>query len=194
MTDEELVEDYTVKADGVPAKIEIRDEDDYVERYRLKRPQPSAATEAIMESVKQETIQKVDISTENFEDSNEVEESRRIFGDKAKELLEEQLPNLSDSEQETLVGNLIHEMLGLGDIEILLSDNKLEEIVINNANDPAWAYHQEYGWLHTDISFESESEIYNYASEIGRGVGKNISSLHPLLDAHYQAETEQMQL
>ena len=184
MTDEELVEEYTVEADGVPAKIEIRDEDDYVERYRLKRPQPSAATEAIMENVKQETIQQVDISTENFEDSNEVEESRRIFGDKAKELLEEQLPNLDDSEQKTLVGNLIHEMLGLGDIEILLSDNKLEEIVINSADDPAWAYHQEYGWLHTDISFESESEIYNYASEIGRGVGKNISSLHPLLDAH----------
>lgn len=184
MTDEEIIEDYTVEADGVPAKIEIRDEDDYVKRYRLKRPQPSAATEAILESVKQETIDKVDISTESFEDSNEIEESRKIFGSKVKEIMEEELPNISDSEQKTLVGNLIHEMLGLGDVEILLSDNGLEEIVINNSEEPAWVYHQDYGWLKTDITFESESKIYNYASEIGRGVGKNISSLHPLLDAH----------
>ena len=38
--------------------------------------------------------------------------------------------------------------------------------------------------MKTDVRFDSEEEIYNYASEIGRGVGKNISSLHPLLDAH----------
>jgi len=179
-----LIEEYTVEADGVPAKIEIRDEDDYIARYRLKRPQPSAATEAILEDVKRKTIDDVNITTESFEDSNEIEESRKIFEKKAKELLEDQLPNLNDSERKTLIGNLIHEMLGLGDVEILLSDNSLEEIVINNSEEPAWAYHQEHGWLKTDIEFENESEIYNYASEIGRGVGKNISSLHPLLDAH----------
>lgn len=182
--EEDIVEDYTVRADKVPAKIEIRDEDDYVMRYRLRRPQPSAATEAILEEVKNKTISEADISTESFEDSNEMEESRRIFREKAREILEDQLPNLSDSEVNTLIGNLIHEMLGLGDVEILLSDNNLEEIVINNAEEPAWTYHKEHGWLKSDITFESESQIYNYASEVGRGVGKNISSLHPLLDAH----------
>lgn len=182
--EEDIIEDYTVRADKVPAKIEIRDEDDYVMRYRLRRPQPSAATEAILEEVKNKTISEADISTESFEDSNEMEESRRIFREKAREILEDQLPNLSDSEVNTLIGNLIHEMLGLGDVEILLSDNNLEEIVINNAEEPAWTYHKEHGWLKSDITFESESQIYNYASEVGRGVGKNISSLHPLLDAH----------
>lgn len=179
-----IVQNYTVVADKVPAKIEIRDEDDYVKRYRLKRPRPSAATEAVIESVKADAVSQADITTDNFEDSNEVEESRKIFASKARELLKERLPELGESEREVLIGNLIHDMLGLGDLEILLSDDSLEEIVVNNADDPAWAYHQEYGWLHTDISFGSESEIYNYASEIGRGVGKNISSLHPLLDAH----------
>lgn len=181
---EELIEEYTVEADKVPAKIEIRDEDDYVERYRLKRPQPSAATEAILEDVRNKTIERADISRDNFKDSNQMEESRRIFRSTAEDILMDQMPNLDESDRNALIGNLIHQMLGLGDVEILLSDNNLEEIVINNADDPAWVYHKEYGWLHTDIEFESESQIYNYASEVGRGVGKNISSLHPLLDAH----------
>jgi flagellar protein FlaI len=75
-------------------------------------------------------------------------------------------------------------MLGMVDLERLLNDNDLEEMGINNSKEPAWTYHKEHGWLKTNITFEGEDEIYNYASEVGRGVGKNISSLHPLLDAH----------
>jgi len=99
-------------------------------------------------------------------------------------LLEEELPETSERSKQILIGNLIHEMLGLGDIELVLSDDHLEEIVVNSSDEPAWVYHKEKGWLKTDISFRDEDEIYNYASEIGRRVGKNISSLHPLLDAH----------
>ncbi|MFB6158182.1 MAG: type II/IV secretion system ATPase subunit [Candidatus Nanohalobium sp.] len=184
MSEEEVIEDYVVHADKVPAEIEIRDEDDYVKRYRVKRPQPSAATEAILDEIRDRTIAEADITTENFEDSNEMEESRRIFRETAKEILENQLPSVEEEKLNTLIGNLIHEMLGLGDVEILLNDNGLEEIVINSSDEPAWAYHKEHGWLKTDITFDDEDEVYNYASEIGRGVGKNISSLHPLLDAH----------
>ena len=184
MTDKEIIEEYTVEADKVPAKVQITDENDYVKRYRLKRPQPSAATEAILDNVREETISQAEITTESFEDSNEVEESRKIFRNTAKDILKEQLPSISESKRHTLIGNLIHEMLGMGDLEILLEDNDLEEIVINSSEEPAWTYHKDYGWLKTDITFDSEDEIYNYASKIGRGVGKNISSLHPLLDAH----------
>ncbi|QGA80998.1 type II/IV secretion system ATPase subunit [Candidatus Nanohalobium constans] len=181
---EEVIEEYTVKADQVPAKISIIEGSDYVPHYELKRPQPSAATEAILDDVREQTIAEADINAESFQDSNEIEKSREIFRETAKDILEEEIPHMSDSKLDTLIGNLIHEMLGMGDVEILLTDNDLEEIVINNAEEPAWVYHKSHGWLKTDITFESENEIYNYASEIGRGVGKNISSLHPLLDAH----------
>ncbi len=180
----EVKEKYTVEADQVPAQIIIKDVGDYVLHYELKRPQPSAATEALLDDVREEAIDKADITAESFEDANEIEKSREIFRDEAKGIMEERIPEMSKNKLNTLVGNLIHEMLGMGDLEILLSDNNLEEIVINNSEEPAWTYHKEHGWLKTNIRFESENEIYNYASEIGRGVGKNISSLHPLLDAH----------
>lgn len=184
MSEDEIVDKYTVEADKVPAQITIKDTGDYVLHYELKRPQPSAATEALLDDVREQAIANADITTESFEDSNEIEKSREIFHGEAKEILEEELPNMSENKLNTLIGNLIHNMLGMGDIEILLNDNDLEEIVINDSDEPAWTYHKEHGWLKTNITFDSEDQIYNYASEIGRGVGKNISSLHPLLDAH----------
>jgi flagellar protein FlaI len=182
--EKEVISKYTVEADKVPAQITVKNTGDYVHRYELKRPQPSAATEAILDNIREEAIANADINSENFEDSNEIEKSRKIFRKEAKEIMKNELPNMSEKKRNTLIGNLIHDMLGMGDLEILLKDNNLEEIVVNNSEEPAWTYHKEYGWLKTNIEFESENEIYNYASEIGRGVGKNISSLHPLLDAH----------
>lgn len=181
----EVKKQYTVVADHVPAEITIEDSpDEYVLRYSLKRPQPSVATEALLNSVKEEVIDKVELNADQLDDSENLDKTREIFRSKAEEMLKEQLPNTDNDRIHAMIGNLIHRMLGLGDVEILLQDNNLEEIVINSSEEPAWVYHKELGWMKTDVTFDSEEEIYNYASEIGRGVGKNISSLHPLLDAH----------
>lgn len=178
-------EEYQVEADGVPAKVEIKQVDDeYVLMYELDRPEIRTATEAVIKDLKEKIVKKVDLSTEEFVDSKEIQNVKEKFKDQAMDLLEEELPETSEQSKNILIGNIIHEMLGLGDIEILLSDQNLEEIVINSSNEPAWVYHKELGWLKSDIDFRDEDEIYNYSSEIGRRVGKNISSLHPLLDAH----------
>lgn len=182
--EENVIESYSVEANRVKADVKVADEGGYVKKYLVDKPRPSAATDAILTDVKKEAISEMDISVNNFDDRNDMQRAREMFRDSAKEALQTKLPNLEDETLHTLIGNLIHDSLGLGDVEILLNDNSLEEIVINSAEEPAWTYHKKYGWLKTNIEFESEEEIYNYASEIGRGVGKNISSLHPLLDAH----------
>ncbi len=182
---EKIEETYQVKADGVPAKVEIIDtEEEYVLAYRVERPEIPSATEAVLEDLKEKIVRQVKLSTEEFVDSKALEDVKEKFNKEAMELLEDELPETNKQTKEILIGNLIHEMLGLGDIEILLNDRHLEEIVVNGSDDPAWVYHKELGWLKTNIEFENEDEIYNYSSEIGRRVGKNISSLQPLLDAH----------
>ena len=75
-------------------------------------------------------------------------------------------------------------MFGLGPIELLLKDDDLEEIVINNSLEPLWVYHKEFGWLKSNIVLKSEEETYNYASMIGRRIGRQITNLMPLMDAH----------
>ncbi|MFQ3275169.1 MAG: flagellar protein FlaI [Candidatus Nanohaloarchaea archaeon] len=181
----ETQEEYQVEADGVPARVKILEkEDEYVLNYHVDRPEIDTATEAVLQELKEKIVKQVNLSTEEFVDSKALDNVKSKFRDEAMELLEEELPNTNEQTKDILIGNLIHEMLGLGDIEIVLNDENLEEIVVNGSDEPAWVYHKEDGWLKTNIEFEEEDEIYNYASEIGRRVGKNISSLHPLLDAH----------
>ena len=79
---------------------------------------------------------------------------------------------------------LVKDMLGLGDLEIVLNDPYLEEVVISSANEPVRVFHKKYGWLLTNITLEKESEIRDHLNTIARRVGRQITTLNPLLDAH----------
>jgi len=179
------MEDYVVKADSVPAQVKIdEEEEDYVYHYHISRPRIKQATSALIGEIREELVQEVNLSAKEFIDAKELNRVKKKFREKAEQLMEENLPEISKDNHQILIGNLLHEMLGLGDIELLLADHHLEEIVINSSSEPIWVYHKKYGWLKTDIVLEDEDTIYNYAATIGRRVGKQISNLHPLLDAH----------
>jgi len=182
---DEVNQSYKVDADQVPAKIMIGDKDDeYVPIYFINRPQISLGTEAFVDNIRKRVIENVELTREEFTDSDEIETVKRKFSEEVEKQLDDLLPDSDERAKEILIGNLIHDMVGLGDVEILLNDPRLEELVINSADEPTWVYHQEHGWLKSNLTFENEEEIYNYSSEIARRVGKNISSLDPLLDAH----------
>jgi flagellar protein FlaI len=68
-----------------------------------------------------------------------------------------------------------------------MDDTNLEEIAINNAEEPVWVYHLKYGWLKTTIRLQNEEQIRHYASMIGRRIGRQITILEPLMDAHLAA-------
>ena len=65
-----------------------------------------------------------------------------------------------------------------------MADNSLEEIAINSSKTPVTVYHRVFGWASSNIYLESEEKIANFASQIGRKVGREITTLNPILDAH----------
>ena len=79
-----------------------------------------------------------------------------------------------------LLNYILQQNIGLGNLEILLKDNNLEEIVINNAKEPVWIYHRKYGWLKTNIKVPDEARVRHYSTIIGRDVGKEITGLYLL--------------
>ncbi len=84
---------------------------------------------------------------------------------------------------ETLTEIVINEMYGLGELEIIIGDERLEEVVINCSKLPVSVYHRHFGWMKTNVYFETEGEIENHAAQIARKVGRQISILNPVLDA-----------
>ncbi len=179
------IEKYKIIADEVNATVTIYNvQTQYVPIYYVERPMVTLGTQAILNAIREQLIMLVQITTKEFVDPSALTAVKEKFMTKAYDLIDKYLPNVADKEKRTLAGNLIHEMLGLGDMELLLSDPFLEEIVVNGHKFPLWVYHKHYGWLKTNIFIDSEEKIYNYASSVGRRVGRQITNLNPLMDGH----------
>ncbi len=183
MEKEKLIEAYDIESEGTKTRIEIVVKD-YVPLYSLIIPDVDVATSALLDDIKERLIGAVDISTSDVIDPKLMGELKEEFREYANTLLGEELPNISKDIKEHFILNLIHELLGLGDIEFLLDDQHIEEVVINSAKEPVRIYHKKYGWLATSITPKSEAQILNYANTIARRIGREITMLNPLLDAH----------
>ena len=176
---------YNVVADKVPGLITIlKKPEEYVPVYTVVFPRVAPATEAVLDSIKEKMIENVKVDVSEILDPRALEDVKKRFLDAANQFIKRQMPKISDKEKDALSGYLIHDMLGLGRLEVMLNDDSLEEIVVNNSAEPLWVYHKTYGWLKTNVIVPTEDQIYNYASIIGRKVGRQITNLAPLMDAH----------
>ena len=124
------------------------------------------------------------MSSAEILDPKVIDKLKKRFREKASSLLTNKLPDLDKTTKEFLIGRLIYEMLGLGEIEFLLGDTNIEEIVINSSKEAVRVYHKRGGWLKTNVIIPTEAQIQNYGNIIARRVGRQITILNPLLDAH----------
>jgi flagellar protein FlaI len=182
---DKLLKSYLIKPAGSEVNIKIvQEEDAFVKTYFLDIPEFGEGTQALLNKLRRSLVLETQIKVERMMDPEFIAELRQRFADKAKNYLKKQLPRLSEKDADLLILILVNDMVGLGDMEFLLEDPNLEEIVINSAKEPIWVYHKEFGWLRTTVNLKDEAEILNYASVIARRVGKQITILDPLLDAH----------
>ena len=179
-----IIETYQVESEGVPADVAIvEDEREYVNIYELRHTRIKDATAVVLDYLKEKIIEGVNIKISEILDPREYDSIRTRLMSKAHELVDTELSGLSPEEERVVVGRLIQEMLGLGELELILADDHLEEIVVNSSHEPVWVYHKKHGWLKTNVFIPTEEQIHNYASIIGRRVGRQITNLNPLMDA-----------
>jgi flagellar protein FlaI len=179
------IDQYVVVADEVRCSVDISESDEeYVPVYKITYPTVEKATEAILQYLREKLIETVTVNVSEILDPNQSEAIKKRFTDSTHSLIATEFPELPRDEQKTLTGRLVHEMLGLGPLELVLADPNLEEIVINSSRGPAWVYHKKHGWLKTNVTIPTEEQIFNYASIIGRKIGRQITNLTPLMDAH----------
>lgn len=181
---EKVLESYEVSSEGIEAKVSIKRTNDFVFNYELKIPEIEKGTQALLDKIRSILLVEVPIKVSEIADLASFEQTKKKFLEKGLEVLNKQMPFLDEKTKKYLIGYLMQEMFGLGKIEFLLADPNLEEVVINGSKEFVWVYHKKYGWLKTNIKIESENEILNYANNIGRKVGRQITILNPLMDAH----------
>jgi len=181
----EIIEAYRITSDRVPSEVRIyRKKGEQKPSYYLSPPQVGLYTRLLLDTIREEMGKLVTVNVEELMDTSKSAEVRDKFYDVGKKRLQESIPDLSESELEVLAGILLHETYGLGELELLMGDDNLEEIAVNNSKVPIAVYHKKYGWMESNLRMKSEEEIANYAMQIGRKAGRQISLLNPILDAH----------
>ncbi len=183
----EVIDEYSYTANEIEIEIQIvKNSDAYVPLYEINLASISETTEQILERIRQELIQTVNVSMMDITDEKKVDFVENKFKESVMDLVKKYFPDATDETRGFLKSYLVAKSLGLGDIELILSDDALEEIVVNSAEEPIWVYHREHGWLKTNVVLRNEEQISHYASMVAREVGRQITVLNPLLDAHLE--------
>ncbi|MEK6972987.1 MAG: ATPase, T2SS/T4P/T4SS family [archaeon] len=180
-----VLETYAIELGN--AKIDINiisKEKGFTDSYFLNLPEFGKGTKALLDSIKKQLLASVELNIDKATDPKKVEELKQIVRLRALAMLEKESKTSKQEDLNFLTEVLVNEMFGLGNIEFLLADGNLEELVINNATEAIHVYHKKYGWLSTNVFVKPEDDILNYANIIARKIGKQITVLDPLLDAH----------
>lgn len=186
-TPDELIrelEHYTLHLDRFVMNVKIVKQSlEMIPYYLLSIVEYGPATQVVLDVIKEDVVRSITLDTLK-EQEYEEKRIREEFRTRLRAKLEFLLSELPEANLKALSEYITLTALGMGDLEILLHDPKIEEIVVNNADEPVMIYHGGYGWLKTNIIVDSEDTIKHYSTIAGRLVNKNITLLSPLLDAH----------
>ena len=88
---------------------------------------------------------------------------------------------LSLFERENLVGDVLHELFGLGPLEVLLHDPSISDILVNRHDQ---VYVERHGKLEpTDTIFRDERHLQQIIERIVSSIGRRIDESSPMVDA-----------
>lgn len=175
---------YTFTSDKIPITVRIHDDEQgFVPVYEISITVISPTTDLVLQKIRDELVSKISLGAIDITDPRKHELIEQRFGEEILRLVKRYFPLSDEATIALLYSYFIRKNLGMGDLEILMDDENLEEIVVNNAKEPAWVYHKRYGWLKTTVRVQNEEQIQHYARIIARKSDKQITILSPLLDA-----------
>ncbi|BCS91049.1 MAG: archaeal flagellar protein FlaI [Candidatus Micrarchaeota archaeon] len=180
---EKILEEYNLDVNALAVNIKIVDRDEFVPSYIATTVGISDITKLLINSWRNELVELVPIDIMRLQDKEYIKELNNRYEQETNLLIDKYLPHTDDKTRSLIVAYVRNMMVGLGELEIVLADENLEEVTVNGPKKPVWVFHKRYGWCKTNIIMESDEQIYEYSEKIGRNVGREINNLQPLMDA-----------
>jgi pilus assembly protein CpaF len=88
---------------------------------------------------------------------------------------------LSLFERESIVNDVLHELFGLGPLEVLLNDSSISDILVNRFDQ---VYIERHGKLEpTDVVFKDDRHLQQIIERIVSSIGRRIDESSPMVDA-----------
>lgn len=111
------------------------------------------------------------------------DDAERRLRKKISDLINKYSLRISQKSIEKLNYYAIRNFVYLGKIEPLMRDHMIEEISCDGTNIPLYIWHREFESIPTNIMFEKDSELNNFARKIAYICGKHASMADPIVDA-----------
>ncbi|MBI4151046.1 type II/IV secretion system ATPase subunit [Candidatus Woesearchaeota archaeon] len=180
-----ILDTYQFVANQLTITVTIqRVPDSYVPVYHLNTRSISPTTELVIERIRQDLISTVELGPVDIAEQKDPNALQKRFDDTVQKLVRKYFPDTDDKTISFLHALVMQRSFGLGELDSLMYDSQLEEVAVNNAEEPVWVYHRKWGWLRTNIKLKNEEQAKHYASSIGRKVGRQLNILEPLMDAN----------
>ena len=104
-------------------------------------------------------------------------EVERLIGD----LATQRRVQLNGKEQRALAVDLVHDMIGLGPLEVLLEDQTINDIMINGPNR---IFIERFGKVvQSNVVFRDTAHLCNICQRIAVAVGRRVDESSPMVDA-----------
>src|SRR3989344_9027117 len=121
-----VLQSYEIEVDKAKVKVEIKKETAAI-IYYLYAPEIGLATASLLNEIRNELVTATTVSMKEIADPSAFKIIKKRFMDDAAKLVELNLPAINPDMKEFLIGKLMQDMLGLGEIEFLVNDPNLEE-------------------------------------------------------------------
>lgn len=180
-----VLDSYTYTANEVKVSVVIeRLESEFVPHYRTSLHALSPTTQLVLERIRQELINTLELGPIDVAERKDPLGMDPQMKETIARLVKKYFPDTDEKTLAFFAAMVLQRSFGLGEMEALMHDNNLEEVAVNGASEPVWVYHRSWGWLKTNIQIQSEEKIRQYATMIGRKVGRQLNILEPLMDAN----------
>ena len=182
----ELVDQYEIDSDleKIPVTIlKVKNESKYF--YHIMPPEYTLSEEQhVLLNLARNVLLEHRPKAEEFTDP---ERTRNVFFNVARDLLEELSRNrkvgLNYRELNKMAGILVRHTIGFGLIEVLLMDDKLQDIVLNApiAQNPIFVRHAIYDNCFTNV-IPSHEDADSWAAKLRLQSGRPLDEANPVLD------------
>ena len=141
--------------------------------YFLREPVLSESSRSILNKMKENALKGISTGSPSMGLDSQIEQLARIMK-----------LNLDIEQKKYIAYYFSRDIFGLDRIESLLRDGDIEDISCDRSGLSIYIYHRKYGYIPTDVMFETETELSRFVKMISQKSGKNLSLSTPVIDAN----------
>ncbi len=90
--------------------------------------------------------------------------------------------NIEEKSRKRLIYYILRDYVRYGPIDVIMSDDFVEDISCDGVGIPLFIYHAKYESIRTDVSFDDEKVLNSFIIQLGQRCGKQVSVSNPILD------------